>query len=131
MITKQIYQLVTPQAASSTNYSSPPSIFCCERGMPTGSPVTYSPFFKSVKHPRDWSFPEYLKYPHSATLSPRRILDSWSKSLIYITKCSDKEFSHAHRKRAVELLKRYKEKVGTCAPADHLGGTRPLARDEY
>lgn len=76
--------------------------------MPTKKP---SVFFKAVKRPYDWSIAEYLNFDHGQLL-PRRILDEWSKSLQHITKSSDKEFSHVHRKRAVELLKRYKEKVG-------------------
>ena len=76
--------------------------------MPAKKP---SIFFRSVKRPHDWSIAEYLKFNHGQLL-PRRILDEWSKSLQYITRSSDKEFSHAHRKRAVELLKRYKEQVG-------------------
>jgi len=70
----------------------------------------YSRFFKANKHPRDWGIVEYLNYDHGK-LPPRKVLDGWKKSLDIIVKCTDKEFSQSRRKRAAELLKRYKEKV--------------------
>ncbi|KAG0643436.1 hypothetical protein HOY80DRAFT_945688 [Tuber brumale] len=69
----------------------------------------YSYFFKANKHPRDWGIVEYLNYDHGK-LSPRKVLDGWQKSLETIIECTDQEFSQSRRKRAAELLKRYKEK---------------------
>ena len=78
-------------------------------------PSQYSPFFKAVKHPRDWGFAEYLKFDHGK-LTPRKIVDGWRKSLESIIKSTDKEFSQSHRKHAAALLKRYKEKVSFAPP---------------
>ena len=69
-----------------------------------------SHFFKVNKYPRDWGIIEYLNYDHGK-LPPRKVLDGWKKSLDIIIKCTDKEFSQSRRKRAAELLKRFKEKV--------------------